>query len=83
MSFASRTIYVPFTDEQVAALNDYQKTALQPVSCGNDRHEIFRPAMIATNDGWICSRDNCDYAQKWATEYIINDEPFYGNPYAF
>lgn len=68
----SRRITVPWTQEQVDALNDYQRAGfMHPYTCpdrGDGRH-IQRSdedlgQLLATPSGWIC-RD-CLYRQNWA-----------------
>jgi hypothetical protein len=55
-------LWAPFTEEQVAGLNAYQKaTNIHPFTCGNDSSH---PVLIASTDGWYCSA--CDYTQVWA-----------------
>lgn len=57
----------PWTDEQVEALNRYQREGkFHPFTCGNDsRHQN----LVATKDGWICP--NCDYTQNWAHGFMM------------
>lgn len=60
-------IQAPFTDEEVSALNAYQKKGDEhPFTCKCGDHTL----LIATNDGWICK--NCAYTQKWAWEWMCN-----------
>lgn len=57
------TIRAPFTDEQVASLNAYQKSGVfHDFTCG-DEHAGER-SLIATREGWICP--TCEYTQVWA-----------------
>lgn len=74
-------VFAPWTDEQVAALNAYQrKSGWHPFTCGNDRtdeaHLKYQKEhggdwgeLVATRDGWICPA--CDYTQSWATAFMI------------
>jgi len=58
------SINAPFTDEQVAALNDFQKSGLfHPFTCGGEHKRHVD--LVATNDGWVCP-DGCGYTQDWA-----------------
>lgn len=76
----SDTIYAPWTDEQVAALNEFQEAGFfHPFTCGNrgDGNHHWHGSgdlgqLVATKDGWIC-RD-CDYTQGWAHAMMANRE---------
>lgn len=55
----------PFTDEQIAALNQFQADGrFHPYTCGNDSTHAN---LVATRDGWICP--DCDYRQAWAAVF--------------
>lgn len=63
------TIFPPWTDEQVAALNAFQHDGrFHPFTCGNNSNH---PVLVATPTGWICSA--CDYRQKWAHDFMATD----------
>ena len=56
-------IKAPFTEEQVKYLNEYQKSGrFHPFTCE------CREDLIATVNGWICSK--CNYTQDWAHEFM-------------
>lgn len=62
-----------FTPEQVASLNEYQKSGtFHPFTCGGNRtdehHLDGEGILVATEDGWICPY--CDYKQDWAHEWM-------------
>jgi hypothetical protein len=63
-------IHTPFTEDQIASLNAYQKCrAHHPYTCGTDGcHDPVRPGasvLRATREGWVC--DVCGkWHQNWA-----------------
>lgn len=60
------TINAPWTDEQVDALNRYQRAGyFHEFTCGKDQ---CRAALVAQADGWACPR--CDYRQDWAHAFM-------------
>lgn len=65
----SDKIEVPFTVEQVDALNFFQRLGhLHPFTCpghagGGDR------GLVATRSGWICC--HCSYTQNWAHDVMV------------
>ncbi len=66
-------ITAPFTQEQVDALNEWQKNGrFHPFTCGNDRtnekHLDGEGLLVATLEGWICPF--CDYKQNWAHSFM-------------
>lgn len=67
-------IEAPFTDEQVDALNAFQKACqFHPFTCPGD-HIVCEQhrELIATNDGWVC---HCgDYRQSWAHEFMAGEK---------
>jgi hypothetical protein len=70
----SARVFAPFTADQVASLNGYQRSGLF--------HEFTCPlphpgrALEATPDGWRCpGRDGggpCDYTQDWAHGWMAD-----------
>lgn len=59
----------PFTDEEIASLNEYQESGWgHPYTCGNGDQEI----LVATTDGWICKK--CAYTQKWCHKWTADWE---------
>jgi hypothetical protein len=68
-------ITAPFTEEQVEALNRWQKTGqLHPFTCPGDLvicNEAGRE-LIATTHGWECK---CGaYRQTWAHGFMVDGE---------
>jgi hypothetical protein len=65
-----------FTDDEVAALNEYQHSGLMhPFTCGNrkniqETHADGEGILVATNEGWICPF--CNYKQYWAHPFMMN-----------
>lgn len=63
-------VRAPWTAEQVAALNDWQKNdAVHPFTCANDHGTQEDRELVATTDGWICR--HCDYRQDWAHRMMM------------
>lgn len=64
-----RITKAPWTAEEVAALNCFQKIApWHPFTCDGLSGEC-RAVLYATQDGWRCCR--CSYLQDWAWEFMI------------
>jgi ribosomal protein S27AE len=62
-----KTIKAPFTEDQVASLNAYQKSEfVHPFTCVCGDHI----PLVATKDGWICNK--CAYTQKWAHDFMAD-----------
>jgi len=70
-------ITTPWTDEQVEALNNYQRAGrFHPFTCGNrdDGKHPHEPelqdhgVLRATSEGWVCPF--CDYKQFWAHDFM-------------
>lgn len=75
-------IIAPFSDEQVEALNKYQREApFHPFTCANrgDGNHVEHAGhsdlgmLTATNEGWVCS--DCDYTQLWAHAFMAQPWP--------
>lgn len=72
----------PWTQEQVDALNAYQRSgAYHPFTCGRDRgnaahreyaerHNEDWGQLVATLEGWKCPV--CDYRQDWAHTFMTD-----------
>lgn len=61
-----------WSDEEVQRLNEYQKEGkFHPYTCPNDDHEWYDRSLLATNDGWVCPKDGCDYTQL----FVITTSP--------
>lgn len=83
-------IKVPFTPEQVEALNRWQNTPwVHPFTCGNDRGDDAHVAyqiehggdlgqLVATPEGWKCPV--CGYSQDWAHDFMTRHPPRLGDP---
>lgn len=71
------TLKVPWTAEQVDALNQYQRAGfMHPFTCpGHDGGGDTD--LVATRAGWICC--HCDYRQDWAHEFMLTKP---SNPFA-
>lgn len=60
-----KRIDAPFSDQQVENLNRFQKFGMfHGFTCGKEHGDPR--TLVATNAGWVCSHDGCDYTQKWA-----------------
>ena len=71
---APEKIQAPFTDEQVEAMNRYQKSGLHELTCPNDERHAGTPTpLVATREGWVCSDPECDYTQDWAPATAVTD----------
>lgn len=60
----------PFTDEQVAKLNEWQHCGkVHPFTCPGGKPDCAgHRELIATKDGWVC---HCgDYRQDWAHDFM-------------
>jgi hypothetical protein len=62
----------PFSDDQVKALNAYQRIGLlHPFTCPGDQPQCHdRRELIATTKGWVC-QCGC-YTQDWAHDFMLN-----------
>lgn len=71
-------LLAPWTEEQVEALNEYQRDApMTPFTCPNRGyshrfHDDLRDigVLVATEAGWTC-RD-CAYTQDWAHPWMAD-----------
>jgi hypothetical protein len=62
-------IYAPWTPEEVAALNEYQdKGVFHPFTCGHGAlgQHVSGVFLVATEAGWRCPFQDCEYTQDWA-----------------
>ncbi len=84
-------VKAPWTDEQVENLNRYQKSgSFHPFTCGlyeltrklygRDKAKNCRWLLVATNLGWVCSREGCQYTQDWAHDAMVNFPKDYKSP---
>jgi hypothetical protein len=62
----------PWTDEQVANLNRYQRAGVfHPFTCGRrDEHRDDPGVLVAERDGWHCPAAGCTYRQTWAHPFM-------------
>lgn len=72
-------IQPPWTEDEVAALNEYQQHGdFHPFTCPNrdsgHDHDGERDTgiLLATHSGWVC-RD-CGYTQEWAHRWMAYPE---------
>ncbi len=78
-------ISAPFTPEQVAALNRFQRESrFHPFTCGRGRrtdraHLDGEGVLVATEAGWKCPY--CDYTQDWAHAFMAGDWECWPNPF--
>lgn len=75
-------VFAPWTDEQVADLNEWQHLGfVHEFTCGNE-HEGDR-VLAATNEGWNCP--TCDYTQNWCHDFMLDSKKvkkdFYSTPF--
>lgn len=77
---APRLVHAPWSDEQVAALDRWQRSeCVHPFTCGdrdghpwNEDYFDYGP-LIPTNAGWVC--EHCDYTQDWAHAMMFYPVP--------
>ncbi|KAB2976015.1 hypothetical protein F8R89_30885 [Streptomyces sp. SS1-1] len=61
----------PWTPEQVAALNRFQREGgMHPFTCGAEHATGQSPVLVATNGGWVCPDPQCVYRQDWAHAFM-------------
>jgi hypothetical protein len=64
-------IYAPWTEQQVVALNNFQRSGvMHPFTCGGD-HELHQ-TLVAEWDGWRCPDEACGYRQTWAHAFMAD-----------
>jgi hypothetical protein len=71
IAVTTRIVRAPFTDDQIASLNAYQKSPnAHPYTCGNDHKTLglgdndSDNILKADRFGWHCQK--CSYLQDWA-----------------
>jgi hypothetical protein len=65
------TITAPFTEEQVKALNGWQKNGMtHPFTCPTHSTE----PLTAKTDGWHCEAHGCGYTQDWAHDFMAKSK---------
>jgi hypothetical protein len=71
-------VYAPFTPDQVASLNAYQRSGtFHEFTCGSDNcHAVVvydsKAILHASPKGWKCPFTNCDYTQDWAYDWMAD-----------
>lgn len=70
------SVYAPWSPNEVAALNDYQQAGwFHPFTCGiRDEHPSDEGILVATENGWVCPVESCDYTQTWAHAFMMMGE---------
>lgn len=64
----------PFTPEQVAALNEFQKGPMHPFTCPGDKKHCYKDnVLVATEQGWVCACG--EYTQDWAHDFMVEPMP--------
>ncbi len=65
-------VYAPWTNQQVAALRDYQTSfKFHPYTCKrcSDNDDLPSSILIPTTAGWVCPVHECGYTQDWAHSF--------------
>jgi hypothetical protein len=72
-------IRAPWTTEQAAALNAYQREEWwHPFTCPAPQHKS-EVKLVATTYGWICGEyPDCTYTQDWAWRFMLEGKPAHG-----
>lgn len=68
-------ISIPWTEEQVAALNGFQHAGvMHPFTCGyrDDHYQADPGILVATPTGWECPYEHCAYMQFWAHDFMAD-----------
>ena len=79
------TIKAPFTDEQVASLNEYQQLGLMHpfTCCSHDGCKkdatVKHGILIASNEGWTCPCGK--WKQDWAHKFMTDVEALKNTPF--
>lgn len=68
----------PWSDEQVAKLNEWQTCGwVHPFTCvyRGDEYHVHNGdcALVAERDGWRCPV--CEYHQDWAHDFMLQGAP--------
>jgi hypothetical protein len=67
-------IRAPWTNEQVSALNRYQRDGwMHPFNCPNE-HPGDHRKLTAIDRGWRCPEPGCDYRQDWAHAFMADPD---------
>jgi hypothetical protein len=70
------TLQAPWTPEQVAALNVFQRSGrFHPYTCGRRSEHAGEGVLLATTAGWVCPAESCDYKQDWASAFMAQPLP--------
>ncbi len=81
-----KSIKSPWTDEQVKALNEFQKLGfVHEYTCGGKNCKRSKVednrVLVATNNGWVCPCG--EYKQDWAQEHAFHPEVMKARRIAF
>jgi hypothetical protein len=61
-------IFAPWSDEQVATLNRWQKLGyVHEFTCPGDGCKVR--VLTARKSGWVC--EGCGYQQTWAHDFML------------
>jgi hypothetical protein len=76
------SITAPFNDEQIAAINAYQKNPFPHAltCCGHNGCERHDKDLLAQTDGLVCPCGQ--YTQKWVPPFIIEKKAQLNQPLA-
>lgn len=68
-------IKAPWTQAQVDALNEYQKSGrFHGYTCGGN-HGASQ-LLVATIYGWVCPIATCSYSQNWAHALSMSEDAY-------
>lgn len=66
-------IRAPWTTEEVAALNRFQREGgMHPFTCGHEHPAHPNAILEATPKGWRCFVLDCEYEQDWAHAFMAD-----------
>lgn len=75
-------IRAPWTPEQVAALNRFQREGgMHPFTCGYEHPAHPNPILQATKNGWRCYVTGCDWEQEWAHRFMADPDAWPKSPF--
>lgn len=70
---ADAIIEAPWTENQVATLNAFQRSGVaHPFTC--ERDHTLHQTLIAESDGWHCPDPDCSFTQDWAMSIMADPE---------